>query len=165
MSDGEERKRIVMHFEKGAVRRKPPAKHVLDSLYASWEGALAETLQDNEIEFVEPREPAPDDEDDFGSVLILAGGHLFAIEASRTQIKVSVIGDLSGGSYSEASELEDGEIVETTILYEHPRLEDGAIVLTFPPRDAARYRPIRTRLRVWGARTLASSSSETRPEP
>ena len=111
MSDGEERKRIVEYFEKAAVRRKPPPKHELDSLHASWEGVLAETVQDNEIEFVEPRGPAPDDEDDFGSVLILAGGHLYAIEASRTQIKVSVVGDLSGGSYSEASELEDGEVI------------------------------------------------------
>ena len=159
MSDDEERKQIVKHFEKAAVRPKPPPKHVLDNLYASWEGALAEAVQDNEIEFVEPRDPGSDDEDNFGSVLVLAGGHLYAIEASRTQIKVSVIGDLSGGSYSEASELEDGEIIETTILYEHPRLEDGAIVLTFPPHDAERYRPIRTRLRVWGARTIASPSS------
>jgi hypothetical protein len=165
MSDSEERKQIVMHFEKAAVRPKPPPKHVLDNLYASWEGALAETVQDNEIEFVEPREPDHDDPDDFGSVLILAGGHLYAIEASKTQIKVSVVGDLSGGSYSERSELEDGEITETTILYEHPRLDDGAIVLTFPPHDAERYRPIRTRLRVWGARTLASPSNETRHEP
>jgi hypothetical protein len=165
MSDAEQRKQIVMHFEKAAVRRKPLPKEVLDSLHASWEGALAETVQENEIEFVEARGPAPDDEDDFGSVLILAGGHLYAIEASRTQIKVSVVGDLSGGSYSEASELEDGEVIETTILYEHPRLEDGAIVLTFPPRDAERYRPIRTRLRVWGGRTLASPSSATRPDP
>ena len=164
MSDGEERKQIVKHFEKAAVRPKPPPKHVLDNLHASWEGALAEAVQDNEIEFVEPRDPGPGDEEGFGSVLVLAGGHLFAIEASTTQIKVSVVGDLSGGSYSEQNELEDGQIVETTILYEHPRLEDGAIVLTFPPRDAERYRPIRTRLRVWGARTLASPSSETRPE-
>ena len=165
MSDGEERKRIVRHFEKAAVRRTPPPRHVLDNLSANWEGALAETVQDNEIEFVEPRDPDPEDQDDFGSVLILAGGHLYAIEASKTQIKVSVVGDLSGGAYSEASELEDGEIIETTILYEHPRLEDGAIVLSFPPHDAERYRPIRTRLRVWGARTFASSSSETRAEP
>ncbi len=26
MSDGEERKQIVMHFEKAAIRRKPPPK-------------------------------------------------------------------------------------------------------------------------------------------
>ena len=159
MTDGKERKQIVMHFEKAAVRPKPPPKHVLDNLYTSWEGALAETVQNNEIEFVEPREPDPDDQDDFGSVLVLAGGHLYAIEASRTQIKVSVVGDLSGGAYSEASELENGEIIETTVLYEHPRLEDGAIVLTFRPHEAERYRPIRTRLRVWGARTIASPSS------
>jgi hypothetical protein len=159
MSDSEERKQIVKHFEKAAVRPAPPPKHVLDNLYASWEGALAEAVQDNEIEFVEPRDPGSDDEDNFGSVLVLAGGHLYAIEATTTEIKVSVIGDLSGGSYSEASELTDGEIIETTILYEHPRLEDGAIVLTFPPQDAERYRPIRTRLRVWGARTIASPSS------
>ena len=165
MSDAEQRKQIVMHFEEAAVRRKPLPKEVRDSLHASWEGALAETVQDNEIEFVEPRDPDPEDQDDFGSVLILAGGHLYAIEASKTQIKVSVVGDLSGGAYSEASELEDGEIIETTILYEHPRLEDGAIVLTFPPEDAERYRAIRTRLRVWGARTIASPSSETRAEP
>ena len=164
MSDDEERKQIVKHFEKAAVRPKPPPKHVLDNLYASWEGALAEAVQDDEIEFVEPRDPGPDDEDNFGSVLVLAGGHLYAIEGTRTQIKVSVIGDLSGGSYSEASELEDGEIIETTIVYEHPRLEDSAIVLTFPLHDAERYRPIRTRLRVWGARTIASPSSETRSE-
>ena len=164
MSDGEKRKQIVSHFMNAAVGSKPPPKHVLDNLHASLEGALAETVEDNEIEFVEPREPGPDDEDNFGSVLVLAGGHLYAIEATRTQIKVSVIGDLSGGAYSEQSELEDGEVIETTILYEHPRLEDGAIVLTFSPHDAERYRPIRTRLRVWGARTIASPSSETRPE-
>jgi|SRR5580765_393856 hypothetical protein len=164
MSDGEKRKQIVRHFMNAAVRSKPPPKQVLDKLHASLEGALAETVQDNEIKFVEPRDPGPDDEDNFGSVLVLAGGHLYAIEASRTQIKVSVIGDLSGGSYSEASELEDGEVIETTIFYEHPRLEDGVIVLTFSPHDAERYRPIRTRLRVWGTRTIASPSSETRPE-
>jgi hypothetical protein len=159
MSDGEERKQIVRHFMNAAVGSKPPPKDFLDSLHASLEGALAEAVQDNEIEFVEPREPDPDDPDDFGSVLVLAGGHLYAIEASKTQIKVSVVGDLSGGAYSERNELEDGEIIETTILYEHPRLEDGAIILMFAPQDAERYRPIRTRLRVWGARTIASPSS------
>jgi hypothetical protein len=46
MSDGEERKQIVKHFEKEAVRRKPPPKHVLDGLHASWEAALAETVQE-----------------------------------------------------------------------------------------------------------------------
>jgi hypothetical protein len=158
MADDREWARINTHFQDGFFRRNPsPPQRFHEGFFDSLEGTLRDALEGRSIDFVELAEGKGDDRDDFGSALILAGGHLYRIRVRNDQLQFDVIGALVGGVHSEEIRLSDGQIVETTITYEHPRLDefdDGPLVFTFPPKEADRYVALRRRFRIWGRRGL-----------
>jgi hypothetical protein len=170
MADDREWQRISTHFRAAFFRRHPsPPQPHLESFLDSLESTLHELLGDATIDFVELAEGKQrENEDDFGSALIFAGLQFHKLRVRNEELQVVVIGELVGGRYREEIQLADGQIVQTTIKYEHPRLEErneAPLVFKFTPKEAQRYAFVRRGLRVWGGRTIAEPSSETRPNP
>jgi hypothetical protein len=170
MAADREWQRIVTHFRDAFFRRNPsPPQPHLEGFLDSLEGTLREALGDATIDFVDLVEgKQQEDEDDFGSALIFAGQQFHRLRVRNEELQVVVIGELVAGRYREEIQLADGQIVQTTIKYEHSRLEErneAPLVFKFTPNEAQRFAFVRRGLRVWGGRTIAGPSSETRPNP
>jgi hypothetical protein len=154
----QEWQRIIKHFRDAFFRRYPsPPKAHHEDFFDSLETTLREFLGDRAIEFVDLAEGKRDDADDFGAALLFAGGQFYKVRVRSEELQVVVIGELPGGRYHEETQLADGQIIQTTIKYEHPRLEERReppLVFKFTPKEAKRFTAVRRGLRVWGTRTI-----------
>jgi hypothetical protein len=165
MVEDREWHRIISHFHAGFSARNPGAPQAFhDAFVDSVKETLHQALRNRPVEFADLEEGKPQDADDFGSALILAGNLLFRVRVRNEEIQLVFIGAPTGGVYREETQLGNGQVVLTRVTYEHPKLAElnealGFIVL---PAEAPRYVALRRRLRrwgrsgirVWGARTF-----------
>jgi hypothetical protein len=117
-----------------------------------FENGLTDVIRDiasgADIEFAELT-PEPE-QGDYGSAYLLVDGRLTAVLVMDTNVTVTYLGELWGGTYNEEIRIEE-EILERTITYTHDRLPDKKLEYSYDStqRGEERYAPLREKLREW----------------